>query len=54
MSQFSLRLVAWFVVILLLLIGVVLQVRSARGATLADHPSIAADTSSTLAPFSRF
>ena len=54
MSQFSLRLVVWFVVILLLLVGTFLQVRSARGATLAEHPAIAANTTSTPLSLSRF
>lgn len=54
MSQFSLRLLVWFVVILLLLVGALLQVRFARGATLAGHPSIAAGAPSMSPPFRRF
>ena len=54
MSQFSLRLLVWFVVILLLLVGAFLQVRSARGATLAGRPSIAAGSPSMSPPFRRF
>ncbi|HKX35128.1 MAG TPA: hypothetical protein VJM79_00485 [Rhizorhapis sp.] len=54
MSQFSLRVVAWIVVITLLLVGAFLQVISARGATLAGHPSIAAGAPSASPPFRRF
>ena len=36
MSQFSHRLIVWSVVLLLLLVGVVLQVRSARGSACAN------------------
>jgi hypothetical protein len=54
MSQFSHRLVVWFVVLLLLLVGIVLQVRSARGTTFANPPDIAAGASLGAIPFFRF
>lgn len=54
MSQLSLRVSAWLVVILLLLVGAFLQVRYARGATWAEHLSIAAGTPSMSPPFRWF
>ena len=54
MSQYSHRLIVWFVVLLLLLVGIVLQVRSARGTTFANPPTIAAGTPLKAIPFFRF
>jgi len=45
MSQFSHRLNVWFVVLLLLLAGILLQVRSARGAAYANLQVIVAGAS---------
>ena len=53
MSQFSHRLVVWFIVLLLLLAGIMLQVRSARGAAYASPQVTAAGASIPDPSFSR-
>ena len=46
MSQFSHRVIAWLVVLLLLLVGIVLQIRSARG----DASRTVTATAGTIPP----
>lgn len=48
MSQFAHRVIMWSVVILLLLIGVFLQVRSARGQIPGDPPAAPGKLSITI------
>jgi len=48
MSQFVHRVIMWSVVILLLLIGVFLQVRSARGQASGDPPAAPSKSSNNL------
>lgn len=53
MTQFSQKLIVWFIVLLLLLAGIALQVRTARGNTFANPPATAAGTSLRAVPAPR-